>query len=261
MDGRGNVYTPPGASNHGRTRSSSSRAPSGDRGEANRNANRSRGPSQPDNLAPLTPSDNTRALGNSASLAPSTRLKHYASLLLAEKPVEAHREFQRKVRTGGATRPLDDDGGDMMDTMNAGHRPEPAGGRHSARNGRDAAAGGGTAPSPFVHDELGGNRNNDRGGRNGAPSRPREAGQAGGADEDDLDADAADPEYEAYRKAFKQGFMYRILKGEIVKNKRRRGRAGYLSTLKSVYRCHPSFFSCFTPAACRPVAFLSVHVS
>lgn len=226
MDGR-QQYAPPGGSNDSPSRASRGAA---GRNEARRNSRSHTRPPHPDNMVPMSPGENTRALANSSNLAPSTRLKHYASLLLAEKPVEAHREFQRKVRTGSlhteAVRPGEGQDGDILDTMNAG----PGSARANQANGSaHRGAGNASGASPFAPEEFG-DRNND-----GGAQRPGEAGQ-GAADEEDLDADAADPEYEAYRKAFKQGFMYRTVRGEIVKNKRRRGRAGYLATLKSVYR-------------------------
>lgn len=174
--------------------------------------------------------------GTTSNLAPSQRLKHYARLLVAEKPMDSHRAFQRRMRTGD----LDNDPATAaadsvlpptitaaaaasnedaaLETINAGNAapstPTGIPGRPPSRNGTSSS------------------------GRKGNGSAVAAAAAAASSLPSALTGpvdDSSDPEYEALRKKFKHGFKYRLIRREILKNKRRRGRAQYLATLKTLY--------------------------
>ena len=109
-------------------------------------------------------------------------LRHFAGLLVAEKPLDAHRQYQR-AHTDGAGTP----------------RTPP-----TAAAAAPAAA---HVPAPTR-----------------APEAPLEAIEV-----------SDNAEYEAFRRKFKTGRLYTVVRNQIMKNKRRRGRAGYLEHLKGLY--------------------------
>jgi hypothetical protein len=136
--------------------------------------------------------------GVSSSIAKIGSLKHYASLLVAEKPLDAHRAFVRQHSTS-----LSASGG------SPNRRPQPS------------------APSPFDSPRV------QQHTHTAAPPRPRAAAAA--ANPLEGIEGTGDPEYEVFRRKFKTGRLYRLVRGQIMRNKRRHGRAAYLEHLKVLY--------------------------
>lgn len=171
--------------------------------------------------------------GNTATIGPSQRIAHYARLLVAEKPMDSHRAFQRRMRTGD----LDADPATADGTLNPPITPTAAAGNEDAAL-ETINAGNVAVPSrpTTPHRTPSHNSRSPSRKRNGSTTPPATAAASSlpSALTGMVD-DAADPEYEAMRKQFKHGFRYRLIRREILKNKRRRGRAKYLATLKTLY--------------------------
>eukprot|EP00892_Ulva_mutabilis_P009793 jgi/Ulvmu1/7186/UM034_0095.1 len=192
---------------------------------------------------PVVTSSPDRALhrsntGNTSNLAPSQRIRHYARLLVAEKPMDSHRAFQRRMRTGELE--------DPADAASPGVLPLTTTAAAAAGN-QDAALETINAGIPLPQTPTSAVPSRPP-SRNGTSSSGRKAtGSAAAAAAAMVAAsslpsaltgpvgDSSDPEYEALRKKYKHGFKYRLIRREILKNKRRRGRAKYLATLKTLY--------------------------